>query len=327
MYFKEQKFCEAILTRVSRSFALTIPMLDEEIYFPVMLSYLQDRLLDNFEDEIRDISIDKQKELMDRVVDIFNPYNFHPESSIKIIRENAYRIKDDSLRELTENADLLRRSFESLEDVIKDFSFKWLLEMNKGMKKYLDKEINTFKELNEYSYYVAGTVGGFLTDLIILKSSINDEHKKELLHNFIDAGLFLQKVNLVRDISKDIKNRDKNFWPLNELGLSEKKILDPIYREEAMLALNRMIEDIKLHIEALIRYKEALPANLPGYKRFFTVNNALGLATVEKMDSNPAVFYNDKKVKVSKIEFLSILKNPEHYFNKKCKPYLITKPG
>jgi farnesyl-diphosphate farnesyltransferase len=39
--------------------------------------------------------------------------------------------------------------------------------MNKGMQKYLDKKVETFAELDEYCYYVAGTVGGFLTDLKI----------------------------------------------------------------------------------------------------------------------------------------------------------------
>lgn len=46
------KFCKSILPKVSRSFALTIPMLDRDLYRPVLITYLQDRLLDNFEDEI-----------------------------------------------------------------------------------------------------------------------------------------------------------------------------------------------------------------------------------------------------------------------------------
>ncbi|HQD05128.1 MAG TPA: squalene/phytoene synthase family protein, partial [Halanaerobiales bacterium] len=46
------QYCKKILTEVSRSFALSIPMLDDVLQKPVTIVYLQDRLLDNFEDEL-----------------------------------------------------------------------------------------------------------------------------------------------------------------------------------------------------------------------------------------------------------------------------------
>ena len=57
------EFCENILKRVSRSFALTIPMLDDKIYKEVMITYLQDRLLDNFEDEVKDYRVYLENEI------------------------------------------------------------------------------------------------------------------------------------------------------------------------------------------------------------------------------------------------------------------------
>ncbi|HLV08896.1 MAG TPA: squalene/phytoene synthase family protein, partial [Halanaerobiales bacterium] len=69
------EFCRSILPGVSRSFALTIPVLDGELYRPVLINYLIDRLLDNFEDELdRDnFSLDERKMMMDKVVKLFNP--------------------------------------------------------------------------------------------------------------------------------------------------------------------------------------------------------------------------------------------------------------
>ena len=64
-------FCRDILQDVSRSFALTIPLLDDKMKEPVMITYLQDRLLDSFEDE-GDMEIDKRKLYMNLVVDLFN---------------------------------------------------------------------------------------------------------------------------------------------------------------------------------------------------------------------------------------------------------------
>jgi farnesyl-diphosphate farnesyltransferase len=75
-----------------------------------------------------------------------------------------------------------------------------------------------------------------------------------------------------------------------------------------------MLNDLKTHIPALKKYYQALPDELKGYKKFFAVNNALGLATMEKLKNNPDVFYGSKPVKTSKLTFLNIMRAPEKYF-------------
>ena len=312
------KFCKKILKKVSRSFALTIPMLDDRLYEPVMIVYLQDRLLDNFEDEVEGIPLEERKRLMDKVVEIFNPDNPKPQEAINIIEANANLLNDKHLRRLTENAYTLWQAYDQLDDSLKDSSFYWLEEMNKGMKEFLTREVETFSDLDSYCYYVAGTVGGFLTDLIIEKTYLSDSDQEKLRNNFEDAGLFLQKVNLIRDIKKDIRQRNKNFWPLKSLGVSEEMILDKQYKTRVMTALEEMLEDVKRHVEGLVLYMEAIPDHFSGYKKFFCVNNALGLATLEKMEDNEDVFYGKKKVKVPKLEFLKILNSPQKSFYNKA---------
>ncbi len=320
------KFCKNILKEVSRSFALTIPMLDDNIYKPVMITYLQDRLLDNFEDEIdqNQISITKRKHLMDRVVDVFDPDNRDYLKAVSEIKDNAHLIKKESLRKLTENTHILREAYQGMEKQVKLISFKWLKEMNKGMKKYLDKKITTFSELDEYCYYVAGTVGGFLTETIIYKENISETKTQILLDNYKDAGLFLQKINLIRDIKQDIRGRKKNFWPLKSLGISQEQLLDPDYQEKALQSLQKMIDDVSNHIKPVDDYFNALPDSLPGYKRFYAINNTLGLATIEKMRNNTDLFYGKCKVKVSKLQFLRILKSPEKMFIRKINDHINT---
>ena len=165
---------------------------------------------------------------------------------------------------------------------------------------------------------MAGTIGGSLTETIITKKNLPEEKAEILLDNFNDAGLFLQKVNLVRDIKKDLQNRDKNFWPLKSLELKADQLLNPEYQDQAMEALGLMLADIKRHIPGLVDYFKALPDSLPGYKRFFSVNNALGLATIKKMEGNPDIFYGEKKVKVPKWEFSKILITPRKAFLNRC---------
>lgn len=304
-------FCREVLNKVSRSFSLTIPMLDNKIKDPVMIVYLQDRLLDNFEDELPDISDRKRKALMDKVVEIFNPAHKKAPPEIAEIINYADDFEDNALRELTRNTDLIWEAYQGLDAYVKARSFYWFKEMNAGMKKYLDLSIDSFDNLDEYCYYVAGTVGGFLSDLIITKFKPEKTKVKIIKNNFNEAGLFLQKVNITRDIREDILNRERIFWPLKELGMGKEEFLRKENKEQALAALNQMISNTQQHIPALIDYYEALPEEARGYKKFFAVNNALGLATLEKIKDNPEVFYSSKPVKVSKLEFLSIMKSPD----------------
>ncbi|MFY9497411.1 MAG: squalene/phytoene synthase family protein, partial [Halanaerobiales bacterium] len=188
---------------------------------------------------------------------------------------------------------------------------------------YLSREVKTFIDLDEYCYYVAGTVGGFLTDLIIYYSSITEEKSKTLLANFNASGQFLQKINLIRDIREDVKDRVKHFWPLLSLQISLEELMDESKKERGLEALARMLADVKTHIPNLIHYYLAIPEELPGYRKFYSLNNALGLATIEEMDNNPAVLYGPERVKVDKLSFLKIMKNPEKAFLERAWPYYL----
>lgn len=314
------KFARKILKDVSRSFALTIPMLDDEIKDEVLLTYLQDRILDNFEDEIKDeIDSELRKKLMDKVSSIFSTRDYDRSQDFELIKEKSDLIKDSSLKKLNKNIDLVYQGYKEFDLEIQKISHKWLQEMNEGMQKYLKNEVETFSDLDEYCYYVAGTVGGFLTETIIYKFDLSEQSQKILMDNFNEAGLFLQKVNLIRDIREDLESRDKHFWPLQELGISEDELADPTNKKRALKALKEMLEDVKKHIPALRKYYLALPDELKGYKKFFAVNNALGMATLDKLEDNEKVFYGDKAVKVSKLKFLNIIRAPEKYFLKHSK--------
>lgn len=317
---KAINFCRAIMQKVSRSFALTIPLLDERIRVPVMITYLQDRLLDSFEDE-GDLDNKLRREYMDEVVKLFNSELNNEKQVISKI-EGMDGNFTGSIKKLVENTDKLKICFDSLEPEIQEISFRWLKEMNAGMKYYLDEEVNTFSQLDEYCYYVAGTVGGFLTDLLIEVGDITGENKNILEKNFVEAGLFLQKVNIIRDIKLDIMNHRKHYWPLQELGITETEIIDPSFEEKSLDALSKMVKDVKRHSGALLDYYHAIPQEWSGYRKFYSVNNAMGYATLELVEGNTDLFYGAKKLKIKKTNVLKILAVSEEFFLKKAQAVL-----
>jgi len=308
------------MQKVSRSFALTVPLLDKRIREPVMITYLLDRLLDSFEDE-GEFDNKTRKENMDDVIRLFNPELKIEQKLISKIQGKAGHF-DGPIKKLVKNTDKLKTCFDSLDPNIQEISFRWLNEMNTGMKYYIDEQVNTFSQLNEYCYYVAGTVGGFLTDLLIEVGGIEGENKNVLEKNFVESGLFLQKVNIIRDIKLDIINHRKHYWPLQELGITEEEIIDPAYEDKTLKALSKMVDDVKRHSKALVDYYQAIPQEWSGYRKFYSVNNAMGYATLELVDGNTDLFYGDKKLKIKKTKVLKILAVSEETFLKKAKAVL-----
>ena len=58
---KALKYCRSSLQNVSRSFALTIPFVEKNILVPILVGYLEARVMDSFEDENPGKEIDSEK--------------------------------------------------------------------------------------------------------------------------------------------------------------------------------------------------------------------------------------------------------------------------
>lgn len=308
MYTKEEgvKYCRVTLNEVSRSFAITIPLVDSELRDKITIGYIVARVLDTLEDSsipshikeklmdewIEIISLKDTKNVYERLKNLVN-------SSLSYVKEVAYA-------NLLKNVYLVYLAVTSLDNHSLFTQYKWFYKMKEGMKKYLVKRIFSFNDYEEYAYYVAGTVGGFLTDLIL--EGTDDERKKEILKStYKDFGLFLQKVNIIRDFREDVRE-SRYFWP--------QEIINPFNYEdffkeeninEAIKRLNLLIEDAKKHIKPSLLYIENIPENFKGYKMFALVNFEMALKTLEKLENNPNVFLSDKPVKISREELEEIL--------------------
>ena len=81
------EYCKGALQSVSRSFALTIPLVEENILAPIMVGYLEARILDTFEDDIgsREISLEERIKAMNMLMEILeNPSSESTNEKIEI---------------------------------------------------------------------------------------------------------------------------------------------------------------------------------------------------------------------------------------------------
>jgi len=152
---------------------------------------------------------------------------------------------------------MLRWSFDTFPLEIKPF-----FEMLEGQRRDLNfKQPVTSEALDEYCYYVAGTVG--LMILPILSKNITPK----LRQTSINLGKAMQLTNILRDISSDYKAR-KIYLPSKELannGIAVKDLGQAVPSD----ALKRLW--LQLAIKAIEQYKDAeknirlfdQPARLP----------------------------------------------------------------
>lgn len=319
---KALEYCRSILKNVSRSFALTIPMVEKNILVPVLVGYLEARILDSFEDEKGSKDIDNKKRIknMKKTISIIRePDSLKSEKMMKELAESASDfISNPHYLDLAQNMDKVMALHREMDGHAKSTISLWFGRMVEGMEKYLDKRIDTFEQLDEYCYYVGGTVGGFVKELILKNTrKATPSQLKILRREYNELGLFLQKVNIIRDFRQDMLNNEKIFWPyqiFREQKIIPKEALIRKNETKAMIILERMITNVKKHIAEVKTEIYAIPDDYPGFRNASIINFLMGIETLAKIKDNPDVFYSDAPVKIDKSVAKTIISKPIEWF-------------
>lgn len=299
-----------LLDLVSRSFALSIPLLDKNKKIKVEVQYLLARIIDTIEDSMHEV---KDKETLItgfinilKTANIENLENFKKVAISKTINEN------DKI--LIENIDIVLKAFFNFPIEIKNMSVSYLKEMGYGMIYYQDHIITSFDDLNDYCYYVAGTVGLYLTELARLLDRLNlDKEKAKKL------GIFLQKINIIKDAKTDYKEK-RVFWPSSLFDNENPApyFEDVAYMDKSLEVLNKMIESAMSEFKSSIEYIMSIEKKSQGYRRFCLISVLMGYETLKLIKNNYDLF-TGKTLKISKkttIDIVSKVK-ADFYTNKK----------
>ncbi len=215
--------CYYFLNTTSRSFARVIQELDPELRHPICLFYLILRGLDTIED---DMTLDPS--IKSELLRNFDKFIFQKGWCFN---GNGTEEKD---RDLLVRFDLVIEEFLRLDAKYQNVIASITKRMGFGMMEYRDpnKKVDSLEDYDLYCHYVAGLVGIGLTDLFVA-SGLEDKSlqtysllptekqprivaSKEYgtlgqdLSNRM--GLFLQKVNILKDYLQDL-SEGRVFWP------------------------------------------------------------------------------------------------------------------
>lgn len=249
----QASYYQSHLDQVSRSFAFCIAQLKSPLREWVGLSYLLFRNLDTIEDAKWQNSQDQN-----RAYELFHSLFDNPENLLKWNLHLPSGLPDAEVKLIKETPKLVQ-DYYSLPISVQLPLKKSLITMSLGMQHFSQKKelkLQSLQEVNQYCFFVAGLVGELLTDLV-LQLLPPSEQKQELYFSSVQFGIFLQKINVLKDQMTDEK---------------EKRFLVPDRNQ----LLNSLISDA----EGALQYLISLPTAQKEYRLFCAWSLFLGLKSL-----------------------------------------------
>ena len=252
---------EQMLESVSRTFALSINYLPEDLQKPVGLAYLLFRVSDCLEDHqsmdaIRKVTL---LELWAHVLEGEIPAD-----------ELTNRLSDLDSKDpevyVAQHAGDLMDYLYKLPPELQEMMVTRVKRSTLGMSRWQRQGpfVKNVEELDDYMHQVAGRVGYLMTDIYAWYSPKIHEAKDELLPMSRDIGLGLQTVNVIRGLRNDYE-RGWVFVPgtfLDQYGLTRDQFFDPNYEDQAINVVNMLAEKAQLHLDYGLAYIAEFPRYL-----------------------------------------------------------------
>lgn len=286
----DYKFCETTLKHVSRSFALVIQTLPDDLRVAVCIFYLVLRGLDTIEDDMKAY----QKSPKKKIAHLLSFADHLSDTSWKLdkVGEGEERVLLEQFpKVLSVYHGLKKEAQEIIQDICR--------EMGKGMAEFLQKQIRlgtaSLAEYNLYCHYVAGIVGQGLTRLFVCYGA-EDISLLNSMKEADEMGMFLQKVNIIRDYLEDL-NEGRTFWPRDIWSRYAKTLLDLRTQDKSksLECLNELIVDAYSHVPSCIRYLNQIKD--PKVFKFCAIPQVMAIATLERLVNNPQVFTGVVKIR------------------------------
>ena len=267
----KQALLRDLLKRVSRLFYTTLVVVPANVRDQVSLAYLFARAADTIADT----------ELIDRPrrLDYLGQFKAQFVSDhvslgqIRDIREAVAGVQQDSAEQ-----DLLER-LEECFAVLQAFSTedrrrvqRLMTTLVQGMEMDLMifpgtsaadvAALKTFDDLDRYTYYVAGCVGEFWTDLMCAhRRGLRSWNVRSMSEVGVRFGKGLQLTNVLKDVAHDLE-RGRCYIPeamLTDHGLKAKDLLDPGSLPRFRPVLNQLIRLTVDHLDQGWLYTMAIP--------------------------------------------------------------------
>jgi farnesyl-diphosphate farnesyltransferase len=303
-----------LLQATSRSFYLTLRVLPARVRPQIGLAYLLARTTDTIADtELVPPAqrLDALQKLRERILGQNSaPLNFGELAQKQnLVAEKLLLEKvEDSLSALqtfsAEDQKLIR-------EVLATITSGQELDLKRFANSSSEKivALQTEAELDDYTYRVAGCVGGFWTKIcrahLFPHAKIDDT---QFIADGIRFGKGLQLVNILRDLPADLKN-GRCYLPmekLSEIGLTPEDLLQPANENKLRPLYNRYLDLAESHLAAGWDYTNTIPFSQFRIRLACAWPILIGAKTISRLREGN-VLDPQRRIKISRDEVRGII--------------------
>ena len=292
-----------LLPGVSRTFALTIPVLPQRLARVMTNAYLLCRLADTIEDDVG-LDNDQKSSFHSRFVAVVKGDEAAEPFASALLPLLSERVLPAE-RDLVRNAAAVLRVTHGLPAAEQAALTRCVSVMCRGMPEFQRNKslrgLANLGELASYCYYVAGVVGEMCTELFCLHCPELAQKREAMLELAVSFGQGLQMTNILKDVWDD-RQANACWLPRSvfaggnfDFQRLEQLHTTPAFRE----GLDVLIGIGHAHLRNAFEYTCMIPKRETGIRRFCLWAIGLAVLTLRKIHHNPT-FRSGAEVKVSR---------------------------
>jgi farnesyl-diphosphate farnesyltransferase len=311
------EWCHDAVQGVSRTFALTIRVLEEPMSSYICLGYLLCRVPDTIEDASH-IPPEEQADLLHAYDRVLDPADDYDADTFRDAIDPWLPPADDRSEDWQVVASTPRviRTFEALPADVRDAMRGPARELVVGMEVFVERyadegglRLETVDELELYCYYAAGTVGQLITNLVC-RGDVPEATEDRLYGTAESFGLLLQLVNVAKDVYVDFREEDNVYLPavwFEAEGVSQEAIDDPANEAGVAAIVRRTAEHARTFIDDAQAYLEHVPETDGNRLAAWAIPFLLAVGTLRELTDRPEDAVSEEGVKVSRREVEAIV--------------------
>ncbi|MDR3443845.1 MULTISPECIES: phytoene/squalene synthase family protein [unclassified Dyella] len=294
---------EAILPKVSRTFALTIPQLPPALRDVVANAYLLCRIADTIEDEPAFTAEEKgryENAFVSAVTGHVDARGFAADIAPRLSSATS-----ESERDLVFRLPLVLEVTDTFNPTQHEAIVECLRVMSQGMHDFQrvvgPQGLETLRDMDRYCYHVAGVVGEMLTKLLIDFEPELVPQTRTLMRLAISFGQGLQMTNILKDQWED-RSHGVCWLPRDVFARHGVELRDLTAGQQDARYANAMIELIGVahsHLCRAVEYTLLVPARHAGFRRFCLWSIGLAVLTLRNLQDR-LDFSSGTEVKVSR---------------------------
>jgi len=303
-----------LLKATSRSFYLTLRVLPARVRPQIGLAYLLARTTDTIADtELVPPAqrLDALQKLRERILG----QNSAPLNFGGLAQKQNLSAEKLLLEKIEESLALLQtlspQDLKLTREVLATITSGQELDLKRFANSSAEKIIalQTEAELDDYTYRVAGCVGGFWTKIcrahLFPHAKIDDT---QFIADGIRFGKGLQLVNILRDLPADLK-KGRCYLPSDKLeaaGLFPETLLSPANEQKFLPLFREYLDKAESHLSAGWNYTNTIPFSQFRVRLACAWPILIGARTIEKLRA-ASVIELQQRVKVSRGEVRGII--------------------